>query len=200
MDQSLQSIKHLISMLDARGDNTEGLKEQSKSLNSDDFKRAEYLELNSENTQIFYCLNKFLIKSLVKLLKDTDAASLIDMYEGRTQFIVVKSATQTNQAIFEEKDKELYALDKNAMFQAFDIRHLLYDPSLHAYVPKHEKLSSEEITDILTLYTVKSRFQLPIILKTDIMARYLGLRHGDVVRIHRINPNSGLALYYRCVM
>ena len=33
---------------------------------------------------------------------------------------------------------------------------------------------------------------------TDIIAKWLGLKQGDIVKIDRYNPNSGVYYYYRC--
>jgi DNA-directed RNA polymerase subunit H (RpoH/RPB5) len=47
---------------------------------------------------------------------------------------------------------------------------------------------------------LKSKLQLPHIHRGDVMAKWLGLRQGDVVRITRYNETSGEYYYYRyCV-
>ena len=52
----------------------------------------------------------------------------------------------------------------------------------------------------MTHYNIKSKTSLPIMLKTDPIAKWLGIKTGDIVKIDRYNPNSGLTYYYRaCV-
>jgi DNA-directed RNA polymerase I, II, and III subunit RPABC1 len=45
---------------------------------------------------------------------------------------------------------------------------------------------------------LKSKTQLPLIQKQDIIARWLGLQQGDVVRITRYTETSGKYYFYRC--
>jgi DNA-directed RNA polymerase I, II, and III subunit RPABC1 len=81
----------------------------------------------------------------------------------------------------------------------FDIKSLQFNISHHELVPKHEVIHDEaEVKDIVAKYSLKSKFQLPIILKTDAMAKYLGLKNGDVVKITRVSPTAGEYIVYRC--
>jgi DNA-directed RNA polymerase I, II, and III subunit RPABC1 len=83
--------------------------------------------------------------------------------------------------------------------QVFDIKNLQYNVSKHILVPKHELVTNEEeIKTLVQNLSLTSKFQLPLILKTDAMAKYLGLKNGDVVRITRISPTAGEYVMYRC--
>lgn len=83
--------------------------------------------------------------------------------------------------------------------QVFDIKLLQFNVSKHELVPKHEVVTNEdEIKRIVEQMCLKNKFQLPIILKADAMAHYLGLKNGDVVRITRVSPTSGEYVMYRC--
>ena len=53
---------------------------------------------------------------------------------------------------------------------------------------------------VMETYMLKSKTQFPIIHRTDVMARWLGLKHGDVVKITRYNETSGEYFYFRCCM
>lgn len=91
------------------------------------------------------------------------------------------------------------AAGKGLRIEIFELKELLFNVSRHELVPKHEKVNDEAIVkEILAAAKIKSKTQLPIILKTDPMARYLGLRTGDVVRITRPSPTSGIYVHYRC--
>ena len=50
----------------------------------------------------------------------------------------------------------------------------------------------------MTKYLIKGKLQMPIIQKTDVIAKWHGLKQGDVVEIIRYNENSGKSYYYRC--
>lgn len=83
--------------------------------------------------------------------------------------------------------------------QVFDIKLLQFNVSKHELVPKHEVVTDdEEIKNIVEQMCLKNKHQLPIILKSDAMAHYLGLKNGDVVRITRVSPTSGEYVMYRC--
>ena len=88
--------------------------------------------------------------------------------------------------------------EQGTFLEFFDLMTIQYNISRHIYVPKHEKLSAEEGNEILKQYYLKSRFQLPIIFEHDPMARYLGLQHGDIIRITRQSQSNGITLFYRC--
>jgi len=47
-------------------------------------------------------------------------------------------------------------------------------------------------------YMIKSKLQMPLILHTDVIAKWIGLKQGDLVEITRYNQNSGKCYYYRC--
>jgi DNA-directed RNA polymerase subunit H (RpoH/RPB5) len=88
--------------------------------------------------------------------------------------------------------------------QVFELRELLFNISKHSLVPCHEligtSLNEELIQEIIDKHNVKSRFQLPIILKTDPMARYLNAKPGNIIKITRYSPTSGEHIVYRCCM
>ena len=51
----------------------------------------------------------------------------------------------------------------------------------------------------MSKYNIKSKSSLPLILKnSDPIAKWLGLKQGDIVKIIRNNKNSGIYYYYRC--
>jgi DNA-directed RNA polymerase I, II, and III subunit RPABC1 len=82
--------------------------------------------------------------------------------------------------------------------EAFDVSELLFNISRHDLVPKHEAVTDDqEIAQIMETYRVKSRHQLPLILRNDPMARYLGLKPGHLVRITRTSPTAGEYILYR---
>lgn len=54
-----------------------------------------------------------------------------------------------------------------------------------------------EITDFMREYMIKSKIYMPIILHSDPIAKWLGLKQGDIVKIIRYNENSGISFYYR---
>ena len=88
----------------------------------------------------------------------------------------------------------------DGLLSVFMFADLHFNPTKHYLVDKHTKLTKEEIKVLMTKYSIKTKIALPIILKSDPIAKWLGIRPGDIVKIDRYNPNSGLIDYYRsCV-
>lgn len=97
------------------------------------------------------------------------------------------------------EQKKLHEL--KCEYQLFEMRELQFNISKHMLVPKHEHITDEaEIESIVKRHTLKSRLQLPIILKTDPQAKYLNAKPGTIVRITRHCPTAGEHVVYRCCM
>ncbi len=75
--------------------------------------------------------------------------------------------------------------------QFFDVRELQYNVTRHTLVPRHEPLPEPEVEQLLARLQLRSRYLLPRIESTDPVARYLGLRPGNVVRITSASPSAG---------
>ncbi len=69
----------------------------------------------------------------------------------------------------------------------------------HELVPKHEVLSQEEVVELLRSLGVRPE-QLPWIRASDPVARELGVKPGDIVRIIRKSPTAGESIAYRFVV
>ena len=66
-------------------------------------------------------------------------------------------------------------------------------------IPKHELLTKEESAQVLARYN-SSPSQFPYILGTDAIAKEVGAKPGDFVRITRRSETSGTSTYYRYVV
>lgn len=114
--------------------------------------------------------------------------------EGLRAFLVVVRDMPTAAAL-----KSMDELGVSIEF--FDVRELQYNVSRHVLVPRHEPIRDEEaVAALVRAHSLKTRFQFPIILATDPMARYLALRHGQLVRITRPSPSAGTYTLYRCCL
>ena len=96
--------------------------------------------------------------------------------------------------------KKIAEFDATKDSQVFGIKELQFDKATHYLVPKHELIANpDEIAAILAAYQLRSVTQLPLILKTDPMAKYFYARPGNVIKVTRISPTSGENIVYRCV-
>jgi len=71
--------------------------------------------------------------------------------------------------------------------------------STHFLIPRHELLTREESQEILQKFH-SSPSQLPYILATDPIAKEIGAKPGDFVRISRRSETAGASTYYRYVV
>ncbi len=141
---------------------------------------------------LYYLPSKFKWSELKKILEDNQQEDILDLLI----LVVREKVSQNNMKLI---NGFMGTLFKN--IQVFDIKELQYNISRHVLVPKHELISDEqEIKDLINKYSLKSKFQLPHILKTDPMSKYLGLRSGDIVKIIRTSPTAGEYITYRCCL
>ncbi|MCH0629865.1 DNA-directed RNA polymerase subunit H [Kocuria palustris] len=83
-----------------------------------------------------------------------------------------------------------------ATIETFNEGDLVVNITHHELVPKHIKLSRDEKRQLLERYRLKES-QLPRIQREDPVARYLGLKRGEVVKIIRRSETAGRYASYR---
>ena len=89
-------------------------------------------------------------------------------------------------------------LKKNNIFiQIFSIESLMFNITEHSLVPKHEIISKSETDAIMMKYNIQSPLQLPLILQSDPVAKFIGAKKGDVVKITKPSETSGEYINYR---
>lgn len=83
--------------------------------------------------------------------------------------------------------------------QWFSAKELRVNITHHILVPQHILLSTDEKQRLLQRYHMRES-QLPRILSSDPIARYMGLKQGQVVKIVRPSESAGRSIFYRiCV-
>lgn len=137
----------------------------------------------TDSYKIVYYLNtKFKINDLVKKFEPNDTVLLV--FKEKINNLNIRNLKDVDEVTIE----------------IFMLKELQYNISHHHLVPKHEIMSDdEEVERMLSMYQLK-RNQLPIIQKSDPMARYLDVKSGQVLKITRNSPSAGEAVVYRyCV-
>ncbi|KAJ7183170.1 DNA-directed RNA polymerase RPB5 subunit [Mycena filopes] len=105
--------------------------------------------------------------------------------------IIVFPSTMTSSA-----RKVITAMAAQYRLEEFSESDLLVNIVHHTLVPRHDVLSPEEKKLLLEKYRLKET-QLPRIQLADPVARYYGLRRGQVVKITRPSETSGRYASYR---
>ena len=82
------------------------------------------------------------------------------------------------------------------LIEHFRDAELLVDVTEHRLVPAHALLSPEDRQALLDRYKLRAE-QLPRIQRTDPVARYYGLKVGEVIKIVRPSETAGRYVTYR---
>lgn len=181
------------------------------------------IDVNANTKIVYYMNSKFKIQDLRKFLDapfSADAEQPTGSEEDESHESDKDSADQQGQIgggggsertgglknlilVFKEKINNFNAKNVDDFaevdLQVFLLKELMYNVSKHSLVPKHIVINDpEKISEIVKMYSLKNKLQLPIILKTDPIARYLNLKSGHLVKIMRSSPTAGISEYYRC--
>lgn len=137
-------------------------------------------EDNGKHVYIYYHIDD------TKNLGKNDLKTLIrniheETKDLETRIILVLNG-KPNASVKKELQNDIYKYTEN-----FQRKHLVFNVSKHILVPKHVLLTKEEKKDVLERYNV-TEGQLPKIKLDDPMAKYLGLKLGDVCKIERSTP------------
>ena len=111
--------------------------------------------------------------------------------------IIIKDKDMDN--ILQSKAYQLYQVYKY-FTQIFTIDSLQQNIMEHSFVPNHILLNDEEEKKILQNYNLESKRKLPYIIKYDPVAKYIGMKPGNVCKIIRASETAGEYISYRyCV-
>ena len=112
--------------------------------------------------------------------------------DSKIIFISKENLTTNNYKSFSEF-KEF-----NIKITFFHLKQLLINIYHHELVPQHIPITEKkEIEEIIKQYSLKSKFQLPIILNTDPICKYLDIKSDTIVKIIRPSKTSGEYISYR---
>jgi DNA-directed RNA polymerase subunit H (RpoH/RPB5) len=196
--------RNIEDMLVNRGDDVSSFKEILLSLSKEDFE-SDKLVINVQtlNTTILYALSKNLRKNIINELKEKlkDGDNIKDFtnkYGGKNNIILVFNNESISTAVKSQLNKYDKIFQKSGgHLQYFSSQQLMFNPTKHEYVPKHTKLTEEEVKEFMKEYLARSKMHMHVILQNDPIAKWIGLKHGDIVRIDRYNENSGESFSYR---
>lgn len=195
-------INNIKEMLLTRNDNIDEFDEHEVDIDRDEFYNdRDIIEFHTNNTTIIFALTKKLRKNIIDEIKEheEDISSFVKKYNNKLNIILIFNNDTISTPLITQLNKYDKILQKKGgMIQYFQIKQLLFNPTKHVLVPEHTKLTQEEALEVMEKYMIKSKLQMPMIIHNDVIAKWLGLKQGDIVKIKRYNENSGLSYYYRC--
>jgi len=189
--------KTTIEMLEDRGYN---VSTEDKNLSYNDF--ANRLEENMINIVAHHKLNEnkmvyvsYILESKTFSKKDlTNLKTFIDdNYPLKDMSVIVITHDKPTPQIAKELQN-----DEFRSYEIFLTKNLMINITHHEIVPKHILLSEEEANKVLDEFDA-NRSQLPRLLVTDPVAKYYGMKSGDICKIVRHSPMTGESFYYRMV-
>jgi DNA-directed RNA polymerase subunit H (RpoH/RPB5) len=194
-------INNLKDMLKCRGDDITLFEEHEASIDKDKYDNdACCIEFETSNTTLIFALTKKTRKNIIDELKDDDAntGNFVKKHKGKPNIILIFNNDTVSLPLISQLNKYDKLFQKNGgMLQYFQIKQLMFNPTKHEYVPQHIKLREDEIADFMKKYMIRSKLDMSRIYPNDPIAKWLGLKYGDIVKIIRYNENSGESFYYR---
>ena len=186
-------LEHSIELLELRGEDTTQYKTELYAIEQSRFQN-EFITLKTNTIRMVYAMTKDSFKDFWATLKTMDTENILKIY-GTTKFIVLVSEYPPSITMQSIHQKEQLLQESNGFIHMFLTKELIYNPMKHKLVPKHEKISEEEAKTLVETMQLKSKNQLPMIQKQDVIARWLGLVPGEIVKITRYNETSGEYYY-----
>jgi len=189
-------LRHSVELLQLRNEETKDFEEELLEYQKNRF-YSEIINVNTKNIAVIYAFSKESFREFWSNIRNKNVAEIEKEY-GKLKMILILNdypSSITYQAL---QKKELELAAKEGFIQIFLMQELMYNPTKHELVPKHEKMNNEDVKKLMENLKLKAKTQLPFIQKTDVIARWLGIQSGDVVKITRYSPTSGKSYYYRC--
>lgn len=194
-------INNIKEMLMERGDDISLFEEHELSVDKEEYENdRNIIEFQTSKTTVIFALTKKLRKYVMDELKiyEGDIDNFITKYGNKKNVILIFNNDTISQPVITQLNKYDKMFQKNGgQLQYFHAQQIMFNPTKHEYVPKHIKLSEKEVTEFMNEYMIKSKLYMPFILHNDPIAKWLGLKQGDIVKIIRYNENSGVSFYYR---
>ena len=119
-----------------------------------------------------------------------------DILENNDVLVIITKDKATYQGTLEEHINRIFY--KDAIFaQVLWLNSLLFNITEHDLVPKYRIMTQEEKKALMDKFYLDDEKNLPKILVTDPVAKFYGVRIGDLCEIEYNNETNGRNKFYR---
>ena len=199
LDKIYKSRKTVIDLMEDRGVDMDKFKEYT--INEVELMVTNMSKANKDISPVDMTLENGIIKYiLTPKIRVTNLMSLTDQItdeykEGDTVIFILRDKITSEESI-EEFFHNIY-LSKKIFVQYFHLDTLTFNVTKHSLVPRHEILTKDESEQLVKSLHIMHIKKLPKISSSDPIAKYYGLKRGQVFRITRPSETSGISYYYR---
>jgi len=123
---------------------------------------------------------------------------LYEMTTRMQEANIERAIMVVQKALTPSAKKAAAAQSPTFIIECFQEQELLVNITEHELVPDHIVLTAQEKSQVLEKYMAKDQ-QLPRLMTIDPVARYYGLKRGQVVKIVRESKTAGRYVAYRLV-
>ncbi len=129
------------------------------------------------------------------IINATETLLETELNEGDTLIVIIRDNLTSDEAL-EEYFKQIY-IERKVFCQYFWINALTFNLTQHEMVPKHEIIEEEEKQELIKNLQITDLDKLPTIKKNDPVAKYYGMKEGDICKITRKSETAGNYVSYR---
>ena len=201
------SRKTIIEMMDLRGYQTDKynnysskeldimLKNMDKKLNYNNMPLDMIFDHIDTDKQcvLKYIISRVRVSNLKTLITELIEYEIVKPYDD---IIFIVKDKINNLEPFYNLFNSFLATNK-IFIQIFSIDNLIRNITNHELVPKMRIVSEKEKEEIKKKYNIENNSNLPLILKSDPVAMFYGIKSGDFVEITRTSETSGIYIAYR---
>ena len=159
-------------------------------------KQIDMLLVNDKGQKVYikYYLGRSLRPQNIHDIID-DLFNLETILNKEDSLIIITKDKSSRDTLMGEV-KQLWA-ENSIYINIIDIMSLQYNVLNHEMVPKHTKMTDDEITEFKKRYNITDNSMIPEISRFDPVAMAVGLRPGEICRIDRPSITSITGVYYR---
>jgi len=202
-----KSRSHVLKMLRLRGFETKSYDNQTKEELNILFQNHSK-KMNSEVDSLDIYIegeNKILVKYILsdkcraKIVEKVVENIYSDLLSNEDTCIIISKDKITYKGSMEEYVNKVYN-NLNRFIQVFWLKELLFDITEHELVPEYKILDDSGKKAVMDKYFVEEDKQLPYVLVSDPVARFYGVKVGELVEITDYSESNGKNKTYRlCV-